>query len=154
MRTRFIGIGVAVVGLASVVVVGAQHRAAPAAATPVASTAMALPCANHQAPTHTSASMVDHAAMAQRHGGAAHASSAPDHASAMTSALGLSSEQTAQVQAISTEMCAAIAKFHEQMMAVLTPEQRAKLHAMHDAHGSDGVSGLHAFFRWLHGGGR
>jgi Spy/CpxP family protein refolding chaperone len=46
----------------------------------------------------------------------------------MSAALGLSAEQASTIERISSEACAAMAKYHEQILAVLTPEQRARMH--------------------------
>ena len=47
------------------------------------------------------------------------------------------------------EACTAMARIHEQMMNVLTPEQRAKLHELHkNGHGD---SAIVEFFKKLHG---
>jgi Spy/CpxP family protein refolding chaperone len=53
------------------------------------------------------------------------------HHAQVATALGLTAEQLTTVDRLTTEACAAMKKYHEQIMAVLTPEQRQKLHDMH-----------------------
>ena len=59
------------------------------------------------------------------------ADTANAHHAQVATVLGLSAEQLATVDRLTTEACAAMKKYHEQIMAVLTPEQRQKLHDMH-----------------------
>jgi Spy/CpxP family protein refolding chaperone len=68
----------------------------------------------------------------------------------MTATLGLTAEQTSTIERLSTEACALIAKYHEQIQAVLTPEQRAKMQEHHGA--TDHGGRTHATTR--HHGGR
>jgi hypothetical protein len=73
---------------------------------------------------------------------------ATDHAAFLAAKLELTSEQHATVERVSAEACAAMAKYHHQILDVLTPEQQAKLKELHGA----GQSDLHAWLRKLHGG--
>ena len=66
----------------------------------------------------------------------------------MAEELGLTAEQRATVERVTTEACAAIARYHEQILDVLTPEQREKLKELHGH--DDG--GIHAILKKLHGG--
>ena len=61
------------------------------------------------------------------------AETAKAHHAEIAAALGLTAEQMATVHRVSTEACAAMKKYHEQIMAVLTPEQRQKLRDLHGA---------------------
>lgn len=61
--------------------------------------------------------------------------------------LKLTERQAAEIDRIASEACAAMAKYHEQILAMLTPEQRVK---MQELHGGDD-SPLAIFFRKLHG---
>ena len=81
--------------------------------------------------------------------GAEHASDAAarKHAGMLAAKLELKSEQRATVERISAEACATMAKYHEEVLAVLTPEQRTALSELHDS-----SNGLHAWLRRLHGG--
>lgn len=117
MATRLLGLGAILIGLAAVVGVNAQHRqAAPAAH--VAANA-------HQIPfQHLCTQGTDATAEASR-----------KHAAAFASALNLTSDQLVVVERAVAEACSVMAKLHEEVVAVLTPEQRAKLHAMHGAGG-------------------
>lgn len=114
MSMRFLGLGITIVAAASVVAVGAQHREAGHSAQVAES--------SHQIPFHHLCASPPSAS-----GDAA----AGHHASQLAAALGLSSEQLSTVERVTTEACAAMTKYHEQIMAVLTPEQRAKLHQLH-----------------------
>ena len=55
------------------------------------------------------------------------------HHAAMAADLGLTAEQTSTIERLSIEACALMAKYHEQIQAVLTPEQRAKMQEHHGA---------------------
>jgi len=109
----------------------------------------------HQSPQH--ASRPDHAVcgnhhgtgtpVSQHHGSTASASS---HASSFASILKLTAQQASDVDRITSEACAAMVKYQEQLLAVLTPEQRAKLQEMHGQGHAD--SPLATFFKRLHGG--
>jgi Spy/CpxP family protein refolding chaperone len=109
-----------------------QHPAAPATATP----------------HHATASAQQHAAAATQHHAATAAASSP--VETLAAELKLTAQQAAEIDRLATEACAAMAKYHEQVLAVLTPEQRAKMQALHG--GTDAESPLAAFFRKLHGG--
>ena len=77
-----------------------------------------------------------------------HSCDSPEHVSVMAERLGLTAEQRVTVERVSTEACAAMAKYHEQILAALTPEQREKLKALHGH--DEGVT--HAILKKLHGG--
>ena len=119
MRTALLGLGAALVIGVSVAAIS-QH--APGV----------------QSGQHGSSS---HAAML-------HACDSPQHVSAMAEKLDLTTDQRATVERVASEACAAMARYHEQITAVLTPEQREKLKALH-AHDE---GGLHAIMKKLHGG--
>ena len=53
------------------------------------------------------------------------------HTAHLAAVLGLTAEQSVAVERATNEFCAAMKKFHEQVHEVLTPEQRAKLKALH-----------------------
>jgi len=119
MRTALLGLGAALVIGGSVAAIS-QH--APAV----------------HSGQHASSS---HAAMTQ-------VCDSPQHLSMMADKLELTTEQRTTVERVVTEACAAMAKYHEQIHAALTPEQREKLKALH-AHDE---GGLHAIMKKLHGG--
>jgi hypothetical protein len=53
----------------------------------------------------------------------------------LTSALGLTADQSVAVERATNEFCAAMKKFHDQVHEILTPEQRTKLRTLHgDGH--------------------
>lgn len=119
-RFGFLGFGaLIVVGTAGVIT--AQH------------TPRTHATATHEARTHQSSHD-----MCSSHAGAGH------HAE-MAAALGLSAEQATTIERISSEACAAMAKYHEQIQAVLTPEQRAKLQEHHGTtdHGRKSAASHH-----------
>ena len=127
MRTALLGLGAAAVIGTSVAVI-AQHPPA-------------VHSAQHTSPSHA---MVLHLCeSAQGSSG----DTAGRHTSMLAEKLGLTSEQRATVERVSTEACAAMARYHEQILAVLTPEQREKLN---DLHGHD-EAGIHAILKKLHG---
>jgi Spy/CpxP family protein refolding chaperone len=72
----------------------------------------------------------------------------PEHVSLMADKLDLTTEQRSTVDRVTTEACAAMARYHEQILGVLTPEQREKLKTLH----THDESGLHAIITKLHGG--
>jgi Spy/CpxP family protein refolding chaperone len=112
MRTSLFGMGLLGVILAGGAL-SAQHHGTPSAQHKVSS--------DHQFLLHLCA--------ASDGPGGADAVSA--HHAQVATALGLSVEQLTTVNRVTTEACAAMKKYHEQIMAVLTPEQRQKLHDMH-----------------------
>lgn len=118
MTTRLLGLGAILIGLAAVVGVSAQHRQA-APATHVASNAHQIPFQHLCGTQGTDAS----------------AEAFRKHAAAFASALNLTPEQLVVVERAVAEACSVMAKLHEEVAAVLTPEQRAKLHQMHGAGG-------------------
>lgn len=75
---------------------------------------------------------------------------ASDHHAHLAAMLGLSGDQQANIERITNDACAAMAKYHEQILAELTPEQRAKVQALH-GHGSS-PSSFHRLMMKLHGG--
>ena len=110
----------------------------------------------HQSPPHES--RTDHAICGAHHAVASQAATqhhataaAPSsHAAALPAELKLTEKQAAEIDRLTTEACAAMAKYHEQIMAVLTPEQKARMMELHGGGHAD--SPLAAFFRKLHGG--
>ena len=114
MTTRLLGLGAILIGLAAVVGVSAQQRQA-APATHVAGNA-------HQIPFHH---------LCGTQGTDASADASRKHAAAFASALNLTPEQLVVIERAAAEACSVMAKLHEEVIAVLTPEQRAKLHQMH-----------------------
>jgi Spy/CpxP family protein refolding chaperone len=121
MRTSQFGVAALLAAAASVAVINAQH-------TPPVHHATHQVCAPHAPASGETA--------------------ASDHASLLAAKLELTSEQRATVERVSSEACAAMAKYHQQILDVLTPEQQAKLRELHE----DGQSDLHAWFKKLHGG--
>ena len=119
MRTSLFGFGALLAAAASVAVISAQH-------TP---------------PSHQNVHQIC------AHAPASGEAAASDHASFLAEKLELTSEQRATVERVSAEACAAMAKYHQQILDVLTPEQHAKLKELHGS----GQSDLHALFRKLHG---
>lgn len=69
--------------------------------------------------------------MCGSHDSADRAQTPGQHTAHLTSALGLSAEQSVVLERATGEFCAAMKKFHEQVHEVLTPEQRTKLRALH-----------------------
>ena len=128
MRTALLGLGAAAVIGASVAVISGQH-------------APAVHSAQHTSPPHA---MVLHLCESPQ---ASSADTASRHTSMMAEKLALTAEQRATVERVSIEACAAMAKYHEQILDVLTPEQREKLQKLH---GHD-EGGLHAILKKLHG---
>ena len=120
MRTLLFGGALLIAGTASGVAIGAQH-------TP----------ATHQ----LSLQLCDVSAAAGGH------DRLRDHAAFLAAKLNLTADQRASVERVSTEACAALAKSHEEILALLTPEQRTRLQQLHDDDG-----GVHAFFKKLHDG--
>src|SRR5688572_24769113 len=124
MRMALVGLGAAAVIGASVAVISGQH-------------APAVHSAQHTSPPHA---MVAHLCESTQ---ASSGDTASRHTSMVAEKLGLTTEQRATVERVTTEACAAMAKYHEQILDVLTPEQREKLKELH---GHD-ESGLHAILR-------
>ena len=61
-----------------------------------------------------------------------HQAAATNHVpEALATALGLTKEQTKKIDQLASEACAAMMKYHEQILAVLTPEQQAKMKELH-----------------------
>ena len=112
MATRFLTVGVIALSFAAAAVVGAQHS--PTHARPAATD-------GHQIPFH-------HLCGATTAPGENRAAT---HSAQLKAALSLSDAQAATVDRVTTEACEALKKFHEEIIAVLTPEQRARLHDLH-----------------------
>jgi hypothetical protein len=72
----------------------------------------------------------------------------PAHFSQM---LELTPAQTADIDRLAAEACQVMTRTHEAIQNVLTAEQRARIAAMH-GEGHTAATGIHAFFRKLHGG--
>ena len=110
MRIRLLGFAVPIVA-ASVVVIGAQHLQD-----------------THSTETHSGTHQFPHQ-MCESHdttgAGGTH------HHSELGASLGLTAEQLSTIDRISTEACAAMSKYHQQIIAVLTPEQRAMMQEHH-----------------------
>ena len=106
MLIRLLGSG-AFIAAVSVAVLAAQHSPRP-----------------HGAPSHEAQ---PHQSVHQMCG----SDQAATHHAEMSAALGLSADQASAIERISTEACAAMAKYHDQILAVLTPEQRAKMQQRH-----------------------
>ena len=129
MRTKLLLLGSAV-AIASIAALAAQHRSDAAAGSP----------ANHFM-------QLLHASCAERTAdGQAAKSHVPQHLATM---LELTADQQAEFDRKASEACATLARIHEGMMDVLTPDQKAKLHELHKAHGDSAVA---AWFKKLHGG--
>ncbi len=115
MRKTLFILGSAAFVAASIAVIAAQHRegagATPNSAAHPAFQFLHSACASHGA----------------GHGQDARAHVPPDFAKA----LDLTSTQLSEIERMATEACAAMTRIHEQMMNVLTPEQRAKVHELH-----------------------
>lgn len=105
MKTGLFAFSVAAVAMTAVVV-GAQHHARPAAHSAGGHEFVQQLCESHEA-------------------------AAESHHAAMAATLSLSPEQLSEITRISTEACAVLTKYHEQILAVLTPEQRAKVEQLH-----------------------
>lgn len=124
MRTALLGLAAATIVGASVAVISGQH-------------APAVHSGQHPSSSH--ASML-------------HACESPEHVSKMGEKLDLTADQRATIERITTEACAAMTKYHEQILASLTPEQREKLKLMHGhGEGAESESVLHTLFKKLHG---
>jgi hypothetical protein len=72
------------------------------------------------------------------------------HGTRMSAMLGLTADQAAEIDRLSAEACASIEKYHEQILGVLTAEQRERMESLHgkQQHGST----LHEWMKKLHGG--
>ena len=74
------------------------------------------------------------------------------HTRMLAEHLGLTADQRTTVERITKEACAAMATYHEQILATLTPEQREKLKQMHGhGEGAESESLFHTLFMKLHG---
>jgi hypothetical protein len=72
----------------------------------------------------------------------------------VVSALELTDAQQAELNRKAADACAAMARVHEEMMSVLTPEQQEKMQAFHNAHSAshDGGGALrmhNAVMSWM-----
>lgn len=115
MRLGFLGVGALIVA-GSVGVITAHHSQRTHAPQ------------THEARTHEAkAHQMPHDMCGSHQAGSG------GHHAEMSAALGLSTEQASSIERISSEACAAMAKYHEQILAVLTPEQRAKVQEHHGA---------------------
>ena len=56
------------------------------------------------------------------------------HAAAVASALELTTDQSARFEKVTSEACAAMTKYHERILSILTPEQRETLKELHGRH--------------------
>src|SRR5262245_9605084 len=121
---------VAMVGAASVGVVAAQHFQG-----------------SHATTTTDPAIQFLHHACTATTGGATRQPHVPDD---LAKALELTAAQQAEIDRIATDACAQLTRIHESMLNVLTPEQRAKVNAMHG--GEHGADGMHEIMKKLHGG--
>jgi Spy/CpxP family protein refolding chaperone len=131
MRTALVGLGAAAVIGASAAVINGQH--APMAHAEQQST-------------------LRHAMMLHMCEAPGSAGEPNQHFARMADKLALTAEQRARVERVATEACAAMAKYHQQIHDVLTPEQREKLEALHGHGGGHDESVLHAIMKKLHGG--
>ncbi len=127
MRRTLVLVGAAVLVTGSLAVIYAQH-AAPAA-------------------THQPLQMLHSLCGEPGAAGEAPRPHVPEHFVKM---LDLSSTQLGDIERIAGEACAVMRRTHENILQVLTPEQRAKVRELHG--GEHEVGGLHAFFKKLHGG--
>ena len=131
MRIRLVTGAFVVVATASFGVVAAQHTGQHQSPPHSSRTDHAMCGAHHAVAAQTATQ--HHAAAttgaAQHHAAAAtqhHATTAvaASPAAAMPAELKLSEKQAAEIDRLTTEACAAMAKYHEQILAVLTPELR------------------------------
>jgi Spy/CpxP family protein refolding chaperone len=127
MRNALIGLGLLVTA-AGAVTISAQH-------TP----------RDHNAALDPSHMMALHACAPAQ--GQSAGDAVANHISALATKLELTPDQRANVTRLATDACASMAKYHEEILSTLTPEQRAKLKDLH--HSDDG--GIHALFKKLHG---
>ena len=128
MRNVLIGLGLLVTA-AGAVTISAQHTSR-----------------DHQAALNPGHMMALHACAAGP--GKTSGDAVADHMSVLATKLDLTADQRANVTRLASEACASMAKYHEEILSTLTPEQREKLKDMH--RGDD--SGIHALFKKLHGG--
>lgn len=132
MRPKILGLGALIVA-GSAGVITAQHSQRTHATQ------------THEARTHEAKAHPAPHDMCGSHG-----ASAAGHHSEMAATLGLTAEQTSAIERLTSEACALMAKYHEQIQAVLTPEQRVK---MQEHHGATDHSGrTHAATRQNGGG--
>ena len=129
-KVTLVVLGAAVAVIASIGVIGAQHQEGGA---------------SHMAASQHPAQFF-HAFCAPAAGAHATAGDAAAHIPAdIAKALALTSAQQAELTQMGTEACAEITRIHERMMAVLTEEQRAKMHELHKG----GGHGDHPVMSWL-----
>ena len=130
MRTVILGLTAVVVIGAGAAVISGQH--APSSQHALRSHATAMHMCEADAGTEDKASN-RHTAMLAEH-------------------LNLTAEQRATVERVAAEACAAMAQYHGQILAALTPEQREKLKALHKHGEADQEeNALHMLMRKLHG---
>ena len=145
MRNRIIA-GAFLAAAGSAAVVMAQHPTTHQPARHSSRPSHAV-CGMH----HATASDATQQHSGQSHAASQHHAAAPSsHGGDVIAALKLNQHQAAEIHRLATEACAAMSKYHELILAVLTPEQRAKMNEMHAQGHAD--SPLAAFFQRLHGG--
>jgi hypothetical protein len=132
MRTRSFLLGVAATILtAGIAVVVAQHREDSGTS------------ARSHHPMEMLHSMCGEAATS----GQAATPHVPEH---LAKTIALSATQLAAIEQKVGEACAAMHRFHEDILTVLTPAQRSKLRELHG--GGQAESGIHGWLKKLHGG--
>jgi Flp pilus assembly protein TadD len=90
---------------------------------------------SHAAQTHPGQHRMSLEQVCAPHMSADGAQTSAQHTAHLASVLGLTADQSVAVERATNEFCAAMKKFHEQVHEILTPEQRAKLRALHgDGH--------------------
>ena len=117
MRKSLFLIAGAVVVTASISVIGAQHLERGASAGPGHEAQFIHSFCSQDTPGHAGAGARTHV---------------PAH---LATALALTDAQQADLNRMGVDACTEIARIHERMMAVLTEEQRAKMHALHSGGG-------------------
>jgi hypothetical protein len=143
MRKALFVLGLATIAAMSIIVINAQQQDAVQSAAATAS---------------DPDTMFIHAFCAHDMSGATAHTSAHHVPAEIAAALELTDAQQAELDRKAVDACAAIARMHEDMLTVLTPEQRAKMIEMHATHGAGnaaGHEGLHAaimsWIKQLHG---
>ncbi|HEX7780484.1 MAG TPA: hypothetical protein VF424_14650 [Vicinamibacterales bacterium] len=111
------------------------------AALVVMASAGILVYAQHGAPRGASHAQFFHAGCAQNPTDA-QTGHVPEH---LSTYLSLTPAQTAEIDKLAAQAC----QLHQQFLNVLTPEQQEKLKQLHG--GGDAPSGLHEWFKKLHG---
>src|SRR5262245_55150587 len=133
MRTRSFLLGVAAtIVTAGIAVVVAQHREG------------AGTTAQSHHPMEMLHSMCGDTGTADRH------ATRPHVPQDLAKAIELTAAQLTTIEQKVGEACAAMQRFHEEIMNVLTPAQQSKLRELHG--GGHVESGIHDWLRKLHGG--